>query len=245
MEIEGKVAVVTGGASGIGRATASALAEAGASVVVVDVDDPGGRETVAAISQRGGSAIFVLADVSDTEALRGAFGAAEAEFGGVDIVHNNAGIVGGGPPWPETPAERLALGVAVNLGAVVVGTRLAVDHLARRGGGVVVNTASIAAEVPLPDDPMYAATKAGVVMFTRSCARLKATHGIRVNSVLPAMVDTPILYKTGDGTAPAEWLEPMLAISELLSPEEVAEAVLALVRDDSAAGEARMVVPGG
>lgn len=244
MEIDGKVAVVTGGASGIGRATAEALAEAGAAVVIADIDDAGGRDTVEAIKAGGGAALFVLADVTDIDALRSVFEAAAVEFGGIDIVHNNAGMVGGEPPWPDTPPERLARCVALNLGATIVGTQLAVEHLRRRGGGVVVNTASIAAEVPMPDDPMYAATKAGVVSFTKSCARLAQTHGIRVNAVLPAMVDTPMLNRTGDGTKPAAWLEPMLEVMTLLSPREVADAILALIRDESAAGETRMVLPG-
>lgn len=243
MDIDGKVAVVTGGSSGIGRASAYALCDAGGAVVVADLDEAGGEVTVSEIGDRGGTALFVRADVSDVADVRNLFEVAAAEMGGIDIVHNNAGIVGGEPAWPDTPAERLALGVAVNLGGAIIGTRLAVDHLRRRGGGVIVNTASIAAEVPLPDDPMYAATKAGVVMFTRSCARLNETDAIRVNAVLPAMVDTPILYKTGDGTRPAAWLEPMLEISTLLTPESVADVVLELIRDDSAVGEARMVVP--
>lgn len=245
MEIDGKVAVVTGGSSGIGRATASALAEAGASVVVADVDARGGEETVAAISKAGGIAMFVRCDVTSVDDLRSLFDAAAAEFGGIDIVHNNAGTVGGEPSWPATPPERLAHAVALNLGAVIVGTRLAIDHLVLRGGGAIVNTASIAAEVPMPDDPMYAATKAGIVMFTKSCAGLRESHGVRVNAVLPGMVDTPMINRTGDGTRPADWLVPLLDLMPLMSPSRVADAVLDLVRDESAAGEARRVLADG
>lgn len=245
MDIAGKVAVVTGGASGIGRATASALADAGASVVVADVDERGGEETVATISTAGGIALFVRADVTSVDDLSSLFESAATAFGGIDIVHNNAGTVGGEPSWPMTPPERLARAVALNLGAVIVGTRLAIDHLLLRGGGAIVNTASIAAEVPMPDDPMYSATKAGIVMFTKSCAGLRESHGVRVNAVLPGMVDTPMINRTGDGTKPADWLLPFLDLMPLMPPRRVADAVLELVRDESAAGEARRVLADG
>jgi NAD(P)-dependent dehydrogenase (short-subunit alcohol dehydrogenase family) len=241
MEITGKVAVVTGAGSGIGRATAFALAREGASVLVADIDPGGGKETVTAIEAEGGTADFVQVDVADVDQVAAMFDAAEQRFGGVDIVHNNAGIVCGEPLWPDTAPERLLQQVLVNFGSVVVGTRLAVDHLAQRGGGVIVNTASIAALLPMGDEPAYSGTKAGVVMFTRGCAGLRESHNIRVNAVLPGLVDTPLLNKSGDGTRRAGWAEMAASVLPMQQPEDVAGVVLELVRDDSAAGEHRIV----
>lgn len=240
MEIAGKAALVTGAASGIGRAIALALAREGASVAVVDLDAAGGAETVRQIEAAGGQACFIAGDVATPDGVRAFFAACEQQFGGLDIVCNNAGIVSGStPPWPETPLEKIALLANINLVGVEMGTRRALDAFAKRGGGVVVNTASIAALGPMPMDPMYAASKAGVVLFTRSCAALKQSHNVRVNAVLPAMVDTPIIKKTGDGTTPAAWLPLDQAV--LLRPEQIADAVLEFVRDDTQAGETRVI----
>jgi NAD(P)-dependent dehydrogenase (short-subunit alcohol dehydrogenase family) len=242
MEIAGKVAIVTGAASGIGRASALALAAAGATVVVADVDDAGGRETVEQIRALGATASFVATDVSDPASVGALFAAAEREYGGVDIVHNNAGLVSGEPLWPAIEPATLMRLLDVNLGGVALGIRFAVDALRKRGGGVIVNTASLAAQFPLTQDPMYSATKAGVVMFTRACAPL-AGEGIRVNSVLPALVDTPLLPKTGDGSRWAEWARSAESSIGLIKAEEVADAVVALVRDDTAVAQERVVGP--
>jgi NAD(P)-dependent dehydrogenase (short-subunit alcohol dehydrogenase family) len=241
MEIAGKVAVVTGAASGIGRACARALAAQGAAVLVADVDVDGGRETVRAIVDGGGRAAFARVDISRLEDLAAMFGAATEHFGGVDILVNNAGIVCGEPLWPGTDPGRLASQVMVNLGAVILGTRLAVDVLGERGGGAVVNIASIGALLPLAEEPGYSATKAGVVMFTRACASLARTHDIRVNALLPGLVDTPLLAKSGDGSTEAAWARQARELLPLLSADDVAAAVIEYVRDDTAAGDYRIV----
>jgi len=240
VEIEGKVAVVTGAGSGIGRATAQALARAGATVVVADVDEAGGSETVGLVHDDGGRAAFRRTDVTEPRSLEATFAAAEADHGGLDIVHNNAGLVCGEPVWPDITPETLLRVMSVNLGGVVVGTRLAVPAMRRRGGGAIVNTASMAALFPLTPDPIYSATKAGVAMFTRACAPL-AEEGIRVNAVLPGLVDTPLLPKSGDGERWAEWAQLAEQVMGLLSPDDVAAAVLALVRDDTAVAVERIV----
>jgi NAD(P)-dependent dehydrogenase (short-subunit alcohol dehydrogenase family) len=241
MEIAGKVALVTGAATGIGRATALALGSEGASLVCVDLDEQRGLETVALVEQAGTPAIFVRADVSKPDDVRAMFEAAIATFGGVDIVHNNAGLICGEPIWPETPLEKIAAVIAVNLGGVAMGTQQGIAVLRRRGGGVIVNTASVAALAPMPTDPVYSATKVAVVRIVESCAGL-AAEGIRVNAILPGMVDTEMTMKhTGDGTRPAKWLEPLISPERMLQPEAIARAVLDLVRDDEAVGEARVV----
>jgi len=236
VQIEGKVAVVTGAGSGIGRATARALARAGAVVVVADVDEAGGSETVGLVHDAGGHAGFRRTDVTEPRSLEATFAAVEADHGGLDIVHNNAGLVCGEPLWPDITPETLLRVMAVNLGGVVVGTRLAIPALRRRGGGAIVNTASMAALYPLTPDPIYSATKAGVAMFTRACAPL-AEEGIRVNAVLPGLVDTPLLPKSGDGERWADWAQLAERVMGLLSPDDVAAAVLDLIRDDAVAEE--------
>jgi NAD(P)-dependent dehydrogenase (short-subunit alcohol dehydrogenase family) len=241
VNIEGKVAVVTGAGSGIGRATAVALGAAGASVLVADIDEAGGEETVGLVHDAGSKSEFIRTDVTEPRSIEAMLDAATAQFGGVDIVHNNAGLVSGQPEWPDTTPETLLRVMNVNLGGVVVGTRLAIPHLRKRGGGAIVNTASLASLFPMTVDPIYSATKAGVTMFTRACAPL-AEEGIRVNAVLPSLIDTPLLPKSGDGDRWADWAYSAKEALGILQPETVADAVLELIRDDDAV--AREVVVG-
>ena len=243
MEISGKVALVTGASSGIGRATAVALGAEGARVAVADIDREGGAATVRAVAEMGGEAAFFEGDVSTPAGVQKLFAAVEAAYGGIDIVHNNAGIMtGDAPGWPDVGLEKIHLVTSVNAAGVMMGTGAAVRALRKRGGGAVVNTASVAALGPMPNDPMYAATKAAVVNFTEACAGLAESENIRVNAVLPGMVDTPIIGKTGDGVNPAEWLRPAIEATTMLQPEQIADKVLELIRDDSKAGAAELVV---
>lgn len=243
MDIAGKVAIVTGGASGIGRATCAALAERGARVVVADIDKTGGETTVAQIESRGGQATLVSVDLADQQAVFDLFEQATNLYGGVDILVNNAGIVSGEPEWPDLSPQRIALMLGVNFAAVVYGTYCAVHAMEKRGGGVVVNISSVEALVPMVMDPVYSGTKAAVMRFSESCRRLADTHHVRVNAVLPGGVRTPILYKTGDGTRPAAWVAPILENEDipLLEPEDIAAEVIGLVENDSFAGEAKVV----
>ncbi len=239
MEIRDRVAVVTGCATGIGRATAVGLARAGArAVVLADRKDVG--DTAEAVVHAGAEALSVPTDVSDLGSLRDLFARTEAAFGRLDILHNNAGMGEGADIWPAVPSERCAAIVAVNLTGVILGTQLALEPMKRSGGGVVVNTSSGGAFVPLPPQAVYAATKAGVVHFTRSCAPLHESHGVRVNCVCPGLVDTPMILETGGG-AIADWLKPVYDGVTLLRPEEIADAVLALVRDDEKIAEVVLV----
>ena len=242
MEIEGKIGIITGAAAGIGQATAYALADAGvAALALADVDESGLGETAAGVEERGAKALVARVDVTDHQQLEQLFADVETQFGGVDIVFNNAGIMCGDPQWPATPLSRIQAVVSVNLLGVMYGTRLALDALAKRGGGVVVNTASVAAFGPMPNDPMYSSTKAAIVNFTQSCAPFAASHNIRVNAVLPGVTQTAILANSGDGKTPAAWLAPMLEMVVKLEPADIAAGVLELIRDDTRAGEALVV----
>lgn len=242
MELTGTVALITGAGSGIGRASALSFAGAGcAAVVIGDVDVAAGEATAALVERAGARAAFLPVDVSDQASLTAFFEAAETRFGGLDVVHNNAGLVSGNPPWPDTPIERIHQLVNVNVFGTFAGTRLAIDALRRRGGGAIVNTASVAGLAPMATDAVYAATKAAVILFTQSCAEVAKSDGIRVNAVLPGIVDTSMVAKTGDGERPADWLTPMLGMLHLLDPRTVAEAVIGLIRDDARAGETVIV----
>lgn len=245
MDIQGKVAVVTGAGSGIGRATALRLAQEGASVVVADIDEAGGRETLAQIEAAGGRATFVRADVTSETDVRAMVAFAEETFGGLDILHNNAGILTERPRYPNAEAERWARVLEINLRGVILGTQYGIQAMRRRGGGAIVQTASLAGIIGFPPDPVYAATKGGVVLFTASLAPLKDEANIRVNCVCPGIVDTPMLHRSQEAMPEEEpQLAAMLRNLPLIRPEEVADAVVELIRDDSLAGRA-LLVPNG
>lgn len=238
MDIRGKVAVVTGGGSGIGRATAVRLAREGAAVVVVDTDDVGARDTVTSVVQAGGSAVAIAADVTSDVDARRMFAVAEERFGGVDILHNNAGVTAGTLDFTAATSEQWERVINVNLRAVVLGTHLAIPLMRQRHGGAIVHTASLAAFVGFPPDPVYAATKAAVVMFTHSLTPL-AAEGIRVNCVCPGVVNTPMLRRSA-GDAQPDWLGTV----PMLEPEVIADGVVQLILDDSLAGRALRIAPG-
>lgn len=242
MDVNDTVAIVTGGGSGIGRASALALARAGsAAIVVADIDEHGASETVRLVGECGAACWHSPTDVAEVAQMRRLFAAVEARHGGIDIVHNNAGVMSGDPAWPYTAPEQLERVAAINLTAAMVGTRLGIDALRRRGGGAIVNTASRAALSTNRYDPAYHATKAGLTSFTQSCRFLGVEERIRVNAVLPGIVDTAILAKTGDGTRAARWLEPLMADIARIAPDDIAEVVLELVRDETQAGQCIVV----
>ena len=238
MEIQDTVAIVTGAARGIGRATAVALAQAGArGVALVDVKEPELAESAEQVRAAGAQALPLVCDVGSLEALREMFARVDAEFGRLDVLHNNAGLGEGPPDWPEIAPERAAAIVDINLRGVVLGTQLALPLMKRGGGGAIVHTASGAAFIPVPPQAVYAGTKAGVVQFTKSCVPLHESHGVRVNCVCPGLVETDMVHESGDGEV-ADWLRPMYDSVQLLRPEDIADAVVALVRDDTQVGEA-------
>lgn len=238
MEVSGKVAIVTGAASGIGRATAIALAKAGArGVVLADIDSAGIEVSADLLTAAHGDCkpICAKTDVTELASLEALYETALAEFGSFDIVFNNAGIVSGPPPFPDTAAERVKLVIDIDLSSVIVSTQLAVRHLRERGG-VIVNTASTGGLNPYLADAPYAAAKAGVIMFSRSCKDLHAACNIRVNAVCPGVTETPILEKLGGGSRP-EWLTPIMENIRVLTADDIAKAVLDIIGDDNMAGE--------
>ena len=232
MDPNGKVAIISGGASGIGLAAAKLLAANGARVVLADLQAELGEAAAQEIGAGGAEAHFIRTDVTKRDDLQGMLDFAVAQFDRVDIIYNNAGISEGGQDFFAPDADIWEQTLAIDLKAVIQATQLEVQQLRQQGdGGVIVNTASMGGIVPMPTGPVYAASKAGVIHFSRSLGYL-ASEGIRVNAVCPSFTDTPMVRAGGE-----EAIEMMKReVGGILEPEQVAEGVLELIRDDSRAG---------
>ncbi len=247
MRLEDETVVVTGASSGLGRATALLAAEEGAKVVNADVTrEPRYDEqpTDAAIEEAGGDAIFVETDVTDLDAVASAMDAATETFGSLDAVVNNAGRAES-YAITETDAENWASIVELNLTGVYHGTLAAVERMLDADGGSIVNVASVFGVVGAPNSASYSAAKGGVISLTRQVARDYARKGIRVNSVSPGFVDTPMLREdTHDGTV--EFAENYTPMGRVGQPEEIAEAIVYLSGDGASfvTGQ-NLVVDGG
>ena len=230
---EGKVAIVTGGASGIGAASVRRLAAEGAHVVTLDVDEERGG----AVATEAG-ARFERIDVADSATWASLVRGVEEQLGGVDLAHLNAGVATGVYPVRiETLTDaqyRRVLGV--NVDGVVFGIRALVPAMARRGGGAIVVTSSLAGLMPLPDDPVYDGTKHFVIGLVRSLATPLAEHGITINAVCPGGVDTALLDTIGRGD------EVRARISHM-PPDDVAAATVSLLAGEET-GAAYSVLPG-
>lgn len=227
--LENKVALVTGAGSGIGRAVAIAYAAAGAKVVVSDINREGGEQTVALIQQAGGDALFVLANTSlplDNEAL---VSATVKHYGALHIACNNAGVSAPPADIGDYEIENWDKVIGVNLSGVFYGMRYQLPALLASGGGAIVNMASILGQVATPQNSAYVAAKHGVVGLTKAAALEYATRGIRVNSVGPGYIDTPLLQTMSEAAR-----APLIAqhpIGRLGKSEEVAELVVWLSSD--------------
>jgi NAD(P)-dependent dehydrogenase (short-subunit alcohol dehydrogenase family) len=187
-DLTGRVALVTGGASGIGAAVVRRLATRGAATVVVDIDAAG---ATAVANEVGGLALRV--DVTDADALTAMVAEVEGRFGRLDIVHLNAGTVGGQGGVEDLDLARYRAVVGVNLDQIVYGTCAAVPALRRAGGGLIVATSSLAGLVGLPSDPIYTLTKHAVVGYVRAAGPALAGDGIRVCALCPGFADTPLI----------------------------------------------------
>lgn len=235
MDIGGTVAVVTGGGSGIGRAMALALAHEGArAIVIADLDELGGEQTAAQVRAAGARGAFMHVDVTDATAMRDLLDEAQMQFTRLDVLCNNAGVGEPSSGLFDDDGDRDAFEqvVAINLTAVIRGTQLGVIKMRELGrGGVIVNTASMGGLRPMPASPVYAATKAGVIHFTRSLRHLYEEENIRVNAICPSFVDTPLIHRDGP-----ERLAALAGDATLLAPELVAQGLIELVSDDSRAG---------
>ena len=228
--LENKVAIVTGGGSGIGKAISLLYASEGASIVVSDIDEKGSNETVAEIKEKGGKAIFVKADTSKPEDSKNVVDKAVKEFGGLHIAVNNAGIGGPLGPVGEYPIDGWDKTIAINLSGVFYGLRYQIPAMLASGGGSIVNIASILGKVGTKNSSAYVASKHGVIGLTEAAALEYADKGIRVNSMGPGYILTPLLTRTLDDAA-MKALVGLHPMGRLGASEEVAELALWLNSD--------------
>ena len=237
MRFAEKVAIVTGGASGFGRTTVELLAAGGASVVVVDLDAERAAATVADVVAAGGAARAVVADVAGAEGAQAAVDAAVETFGGLDVLVYNAGISQGTQrdTW-DIPDDLWDRVLDVNLRSVFVCTRAAVPHLVARGGGAIVNVASIAASCCV-GGAAYAASKGGMISYTRHVSHELAGRGVRVNCVSPGYMRTPMSTGERAGLTPDQQEAQLAAfgakvpLGHVGSTTDIAEAICYLASD--------------
>jgi NAD(P)-dependent dehydrogenase (short-subunit alcohol dehydrogenase family) len=234
VDLEEKVALVTGAGAGIGRGAALRLAREGAAVVVSDVDEVTGVDTVREIRSRGGRAAFVLADVTSEADVSEMVAYAEEEFGGLDVLVNNAGGVEE-PYFPEGDPAHWGRAIDLNLLGTMLGTHFGVRAMKKRGDGAIVNVSSMGGVGFQPYDiPEYGAAKAGVMRLTASLATLQERSGVRVNCICPGWVDTPASRRTRARMTPQERKD--LVPPVLLTPEDIADAIVMFIEDESMAG---------
>jgi len=238
MLLKDKIAIVTGAASGIGKATAIAFAREGAKVTCVDINVDGAEATARTIADTGGEAASLRADVSAEDDVKAMIADTVARWGRLDVLYNNAGI-GTGNPVTQVSIEEWDRIIDINLRGVFLGTKHAIPAMLQSGGGAIVNTASDAGLIGTPMLSAYCASKGGVVLFTKATAAEWGRMGIRVNCVCPGVIRTPILdpmlamAKTMGASEEQVWARMGKAhpIGRVGKPEEVAEAVTWLASD--------------
>ncbi len=241
----GRVALVTGGGSGIGRASAAVLAREGAAVVVSDIDVEQGEGTVKAIREGGGEALFLKADVTNAREVGSLVQTLLYTFGRLDMACNSAGIVGPRMPFSEYPEEAWSSVIAANLTGTWSCMKQEISAMLRQRAGSIVNLSSILGTVGWPDSSAYVAAKHGVIGLTRAAALECAPRGIRINAVCPGFTDTPMLERMGvtAGSDARRQVEALHPLQRMAAPEEVANAVLWLCSDAASfvTGQALMV----
>jgi NAD(P)-dependent dehydrogenase (short-subunit alcohol dehydrogenase family) len=230
--VEGKVALVTGGASGIGRATALTFAREGAKLVIADMNADGGQQTAHMITEKGGEAIFVRTDVSTAVEVQALISKAVETYGRLDCAHNNAGIAGGVRALTaDYPEERWQQVIAVNLTGVWLCMKYEISQMLSQGSGAIVNTASAAGLVGGRGISAYVASKHGVVGLTKTAALEYAQQGIRVNCVCPGAIQTPMTDRAWSDPERRARVIASEPVGRIGKPEEIAEAVVWLCSD--------------
>ncbi len=248
MRLENKVAIITGGGSGIGRASCCLFASEGASVVVADKDDAAGLETVRLIDAKNGKAIFVHADVARAADCKDMVAVAEKNFGELHILFNNAGIMADGDDDAVQTEESVwEKTIAVNLKGVYLCCKFGIPALRKAGGGSIINTASFVAFLGAATPQLaYTASKGGVVSMTRELAVIHAREGIRVNALCPGPLKTELLMRFLNTTAKKKRRLVHIPMGRFGEAKEIAKAALFLASDDASyMTGASLMVDGG
>jgi NAD(P)-dependent dehydrogenase (short-subunit alcohol dehydrogenase family) len=238
MRLKGKVAIITGAGSGLGRAAALLFAREGARIVVAAHRENDGEQTLKLIKEGGGDAILVRVDVTKATDLENAVKAAVDKYGKLDIMLNNAGTPGPGKLIADITEEEWNRVLAVNLTGVFLGTKYAIPEMLKGGGGVIINVSSVAAVSPRRYTGAYSAAKAALIQLTRVTALEYARKNIRANCILPGPIDTPFFTKVagGDPNKIAAFKEKVLKevpLGRFAQPEEIARVALFLASDEA------------
>lgn len=232
-ELKNKVAIVTGGTSGIGRDTALLFAQAGAKVVVAGRRDVEGKEVVEAIGKAGGDAIFVKTDVSKGSDVQNLVRRTVEKYGRLDVAFNNAGIEGDWLPITELSEEQFERVIDINLKGVWLCLKYEIPEMLKAGGGTIVNMSSVAGLMGTPGAAPYGASKHGVIALTRTAALEFAKSNIRVNAVCPAVIESPMENRLFGAPDVHTFMEGLHPIGRIGKPREISDAVLWLASDKS------------
>jgi NAD(P)-dependent dehydrogenase (short-subunit alcohol dehydrogenase family) len=230
----GKTVFISGASSGIGKVTALAFAAEGAQLALIGRRQPEGEATAQAIRDQGGKALFIQADVTQEAAIQSAIQQTVQHFGRLDVAFNNAGVTSALGPLPTIGSDSYYEVLDGNLTSVFYAMKYQLEQMGKQGSGVIINNASIAGVIGMPNAAVYVAAKHGLIGLSRSAALEYAQANIRVNVIAPGGVDTPMFRSTmgatDEGAAYMASLHPMGRVSQ---PEEIAKAVLFLASDDS------------
>lgn len=247
MRLAGKVALITGAGSGMGRAASLIFAREGAKLAAVDVNEEAARHTADMIKREGGTAIAIRADVSRASDAEAMLATTERELGGPHVLYNNAGIEGEAGFLAQLSEEAFDRVIAINLRGVWLGMRAALPRMIKLGGGSIINTASIAGLVAIRGSGAYCAAKAGVIALTRVAALEYGRYNIRINAICPGAINTPMVQRVSgaEGMEPRA-LERISVLGRIGEPEEIARMALFLASDECGfATGAPFIVDGG
>lgn len=247
-QLDGKVALVTGGAMGIGRASVVRLAKAGAKVVFADINEPEANETLKLVQAENGKAEFFCTDVANTSDIKNIVTHTFEKYGKIDILHNNVGVALGGTVI-ETSDDVWNKVIEVNLTSVFRFCKYVIPYMIQNGGGSIVNSASVQGLMGFDGWAAYAASKGGILSLTRQIASEYAKHNVRVNSIAPGTIETPmntkIFSEVDDPQVLIDSWNRMHPIGRFGQPEEIAEIVLFLASDASSFITGQCIVADG
>ncbi|PET44077.1 short-chain dehydrogenase [Bacillus sp. AFS001701] len=233
MRLIDKVAVITGGGSGIGRATAIRFAKEGAKIVIADINEVTGEETLGVINQQNQEAIFIKTNVAESKSIQNLIKRAVEHFGRIDILFNNAGIGNSEVRSVDLAEEEWDQVIDINLKSVFLGIKYAIPELKKSGNGVIINTASLLGLKGRKYVSAYNASKGGVVLLTQNAALEYGKYNIRVNAIAPGIIDTNIIKEWKNDERKWSILSRANALGRIGSPDEIASAALFLASDEA------------